>query len=57
VRNHHESLVFPPAGIAALSECPPARVLLPVIQIDYRLRLLVRDSIKKGKCRPRDAFE
>ena len=35
----------------------PAIAVLPVIQIDHRLQLLVRNSIKKGKCRPRDAFE
>jgi len=27
------------------------------LQIDHRLQLFVRNSIKKGKCRPRDAFE
>ena len=35
----------------------PAIAVLPVIQIDHRWQLRVRNSIKKGKCRPRDAFE
>src|SRR6516162_2718883 len=50
-------LGFVPPCLPTKPKPPAAIAVLPVIQIDHRLQLLVRNSIKKGKCRPRDAFE
>src|SRR5262249_21251462 len=48
--------VFAPPYLLTKTSKPPAGDRRAV-QIDHRLQLLVRNSIKKGKCRPRNAFE